>query len=150
MMNINEIKEIMDRVEQSSFREFELEIDGVRLVLKKGQDADGPVPAAIPVPVRPDPSDAAVPAADILAGDDGVVEVTSPVLGTFYRAPEPEAAPYVSVGDSVVSGSVLGMVEVMKLFNEVRSDVAGEVTEILVGDGEMVEYGQPLLRLKKA
>ena len=148
MMNINEIKEIMDRVEQSSFREFELEIDGVRLVLKKGQDADGPVPAA--VPVRPNPSDAAVPAADILAGDDGVVEVTSPVLGTFYRAPEPGAAPYVSVGDSVVSGSVLGMVEVMKLFNEVRSDVAGEVIEILVGDGEMVEYGQPLLRLKKA
>ena len=150
MMNINEIKEIMDRVEQSSFREFELEIDGVRLVLKKGQDAAEPVPAAIPVPVRPDPSDAAVPAADILAGDDGVVEVTSPVLGTFYRAPEPGAAPYVSVGDSVVSGSVLGMVEVMKLFNEVRSDVAGEVIEILVGDGEMVEYGQPLLRLKKA
>ncbi len=74
-------------------------------------------------------------------------EVTAPLLGTFYRAPKPGAPPFVDVGSVVEADTVIAIIEVMKLMNTVRAGRAGRVTEILVGDGALVEYGQPLLRL---
>nr|WP_246141343.1 acetyl-CoA carboxylase biotin carboxyl carrier protein [Micromonospora olivasterospora] len=101
-----------------------------------------PRPAALaPAPVAPPPV-AAGPVAD------GRSVVRSPMVGTFYRAPEPGAAPFVAVGDLVRPGQVIGIVEAMKLMNEVTADRAGRVIELLVGDGQPVEYDQPLVAVE--
>ncbi|NES13050.1 MULTISPECIES: acetyl-CoA carboxylase biotin carboxyl carrier protein [Micromonospora] len=97
-------------------------------------------PHADPQPV-PEPAAQAAPAPDRRA-------VRAPVVGTFYRAPEPGAAPFVAVGDLVRPGQVIGIVEAMKLMNEVAADQAGRVTEVLVEDGKPVEYDQPLIALE--
>jgi acetyl-CoA carboxylase biotin carboxyl carrier protein len=150
MLNIKEIKELITIVEKSELTVFELTQGDVRLVLKKG----GALPAAA-APVRTEAAvvmPAALPAASapVLPADDGAAVVTSPVIGTFYRAAEPGAEPYVGKGSVVKPGDVLGIVEVMKLFNEVKAESAGTIEDILAEDGQMVEYGQPLFRIQKA
>lgn len=150
MLNIKEIKELITIVEKSELTVFELTQGDVRLVLKKG----GALTAAA-APVRTESAavrPAAMPAASapVLPADDGAAVVTSPVIGTFYRAAEPGAEPYVGKGSVVKPGDVLGIVEVMKLFNEVKAESAGTIEDILAEDGQMVEYGQPLFRIQKA
>jgi len=138
-----DVAEILKVLESSSFDTLDLEIGGARLSLRRsGAAAPPPVaaPGAAPAPVAPAPA-AATPAP--LRGD----EVTAPLLGTFYRAPKPGAAPFVEVGSVVEPDTVIAIVEVMKLMNTVRAGRAGRVTEILVADGALVEFGQPLLRL---
>lgn len=103
----------------------------------------GPAPQA--PAVSPAPPPAPRPAAPT-----GRVEVRSPMVGTFYRAPEPGAAPFVTVGDMVRPGQVVGIVEAMKLMNEVTAERSGRVVEVLVGDGRPVEYDQPLVTLDPA
>ena len=149
-MNIKEIKELITIVEKSGLTTFELTQGDVRLVLKKegAQPTTAAPAAAKPAVLMPD---AAPPApVPILPADDGAAVVTSPVIGTFYRAAEPGAEPYASKGSVVKTGDVLGIVEVMKLFNEVKAESAGTIEEVLAEDGQMVEYGQPLFRIKKA
>lgn len=97
-------------------------------------------PEAVPVAARPAPP----PVAD---GEPGRYAVRSPIVGTFYRAPEPGAAPFVAVGDLVRPGQVIGIVEAMKLMNEVTADRGGRVAEVLAADGQPVEYDQPLVAL---
>jgi acetyl-CoA carboxylase biotin carboxyl carrier protein len=99
--------------------------------------APASVPAAIPVPAP-----AAAPPANI-------VEIRSPIVGTFYRAPAPDAAPFVQVGSDVRSGTVLCIVEAMKLMNEIESDVAGKVARVMVENGQPVEYDQVLFLIEK-
>jgi acetyl-CoA carboxylase biotin carboxyl carrier protein len=101
---------------------------------------------AAPAP-RTDPEPVAAPAAEAVPAPDRPA-VRAPVVGTFYRAPEPGAAPFVAVGDLVRPGQVVGIVEAMKLMNEVTADQAGRVVEVLVEDGKPVEYDQPLLTLE--
>jgi len=101
---------------------------------------------AVPVP-RTDPLPGAEPVAETVPGPDRLA-VRAPVVGTFYRAPEPGAAPFVAVGDPVRPGQVVGIVEAMKLMNEVTAGQAGRVVEVLVEDGKPVEYDQPLLALE--
>ena len=101
------------------------------------------VSAAVPVQA---PAPAAAPAKETAIGSDKVV--TSPLVGTFYAAPSPEAEPYVKVGDTVKKGQVLGLIEAMKLMNEIESEYDGVVEAILVENEEVVEYGQPLFRIK--
>lgn len=158
-----EVAEIMRLVEQSNFDELTLEMDGMKLCLRRG------VPASIvelPSAAAPGTSgDAAAvngppagateePASSGGAGstpaDPNVHEVASPLLGTFYRAPKPGAPPFVEVGAQVDEGTVVGIIEVMKLMNTVRAGVRGRVTEILVADGALAEYGETLLRVRKA
>jgi len=90
-----------------------------------------------------------VPAAEE-AVDDGTVAITSPMVGTFYRAASPESPPFVEVGASVESGKVICIIEAMKLFNEIEAEVSGKVVKILVENGQSVEYGQKLMLIKKA
>ncbi|MGW4502503.1 acetyl-CoA carboxylase biotin carboxyl carrier protein [Micromonospora sp. NPDC004336] len=100
------------------------------------------------VPVEAPPEAAAVPTSPAPPGDTpGRHTVRSPIVGTFYRAPEPGAAPFVAVGDLVRPGQVVGIVEAMKLMNEVSADRGGRVAEVLAADGQPVEYDQPLLAL---
>ena len=91
---------------------------------------------------------AAVPAPVVASG--GGSEVPAPLLGTFYHAPKPGAAPFVKVGDTVTEDSVIGIIEVMKLMNQVTAGIAGTVTEIVAANGALVEHGQPLLRIQPA
>src|SRR5512139_785149 len=139
-----EVAEILKLLESSSFDSLDLQIGEVKLQLRRGAGIAPPatVPAA-PAPTPPvAPLNAsAAPAA--LRGD----EVTAPLLGTFYRSPKPGAPPFVDVGARVEPDTIIAIIEVMKLMNTVRAGRAGRVTEILVADGALVEFGQPLLRL---
>jgi acetyl-CoA carboxylase biotin carboxyl carrier protein len=151
-----DVAEIMRLLEDSSFDELTLEVDGLKLSLKRGMGSGGVVtraeteastPAA---PVESSPAQAAPETpAKTAAADPKLHEVTSPLLGTFYRAPRPGAAPFVDVGASVEEDTVICIIEVMKLMNTVRAGVRGKVTEILVADGTLVEYGQALIRVRK-
>lgn len=151
MFNIDEIRELIRMVEQSSIQRFELEQEATKLVIVKpaslpavkpcaeGGDQEAAIPAAqLNMPAKTvEPSQAA-----------GLQKILSPVVGTFYTAPEPGAEPFVKVGQKVTEDTVVCIVEVMKLFNEVEAEIKGEVAEILVKDGEFVEYGQPLFLVK--
>ena len=149
-----DVAEIMRLVEQSGFDELTLEIDGMKLSLRRGAPVESALErrapqasgAALPTAAVP-PDTSAVPPA--LPADPNVHDVTSPLLGTFYRAPKPGAPPFVEVGAQVEEETVVAIIEVMKLMNTVRAGMRGTVTEILVSDGALAEYGETLLRVRK-
>ena len=180
-----DVAEIMKILEGSGFDEVVLEIDGLKLSMRRGGSgamdgsaaehasplaagAGGIAPASAgtarsaasaahtsyatgtaATPRSPPAAPAAAPVKPA-AGDPSVQDVSSPLLGTCYRAPKPGAPPFVEVGTAVDAETVVAIVEVMKLMNTVRAGVAGTVTEILMRDGALVEYGETLLRVKKA
>ena len=157
-MTLDEIKQILDLVREHELSEFELEQEGVKLrVRKKGQDAPAVVlsPAhSMPMPVMA-PATVATPAAvDAPATEvtetEGVelAVVKSPIVGTFYRAPEPTAAPFVSVGDTVRKNQVLCLIEAMKLMNEIVSEYDGEIVQVFVENGQPVQYGERLFAVR--
>jgi acetyl-CoA carboxylase biotin carboxyl carrier protein len=164
-----DVAEIMRIVEQCGFDEFALEMDGLKLNLRRGaaaaapRDATEPAPAAASFDRGPTaPVDVAAKApglgpqpsqpvqSDPIVADPSAHEVISPVLGTFYRAPKPGAPPFVEVGVQVEEQTVVAIIEVMKLMNTVRAGVRGTVTEILVADGALTEFGQTLMRVRRA
>jgi acetyl-CoA carboxylase biotin carboxyl carrier protein len=157
-LTAKDIAEITRLVEQSSFDEFYLEFEGLKLSFKRTGavgEASAPAPAATmtqsvapsaPTPsTPPDPASAVADAA--VTVEYGVQEVQAPLLGTFYRAPKPGAPPFVELGSAVEEDTIIGIIEVMKLMNTVRAGVRGRITEILARDGELVEYGEVLLRV---
>jgi acetyl-CoA carboxylase biotin carboxyl carrier protein len=147
-----EVAEILRLVEASSFDEFSLELDGLKLNFKRSADGlgsparpAGAAPAAVAAPTAA-PLE---PPAAVAAAGPNVHEVHSPMLGTFYHAPKPGEPPFVAVGDVVEKDTIVGIIEVMKLMNTVRAEVRGTVAEILAADGAFVEYGEILLRIVK-
>jgi acetyl-CoA carboxylase biotin carboxyl carrier protein len=148
-----EVAEILRLVEASSFDEFSLELDGLKLNFKRSADGLGlperPAASAPPPAVEVPAAAPLGPPAAPAAADPNVHDVHSPMLGTFYRAPKPGAPPFVAVGDVVEKDTIVGIIEVMKLMNTVRAEVRGAVTEILIADGAFVEYGEILLRVRK-
>ena len=157
-----DVAEIMRLVEQSGFDELTLEIDGMKLSLRRGAPAESSVGGAAQVlaaavPILPVAETSAVSPASAprsvestVPADPNVHDVTSPLLGTFYRAPKPGAPPFVEVGAQVDEETVVAIIEVMKLMNTVRAGVRGTVNEILLGDGALAEYGETLLRVRKS
>ena len=160
-----DVAEIMRLVEQSGFDSLTLEMDGIKLSLRRGGSAEGAVlaetaPGAGAGPAQPQPQPqpqppAVKPAPPVVtvapaAADPNLHEVTAPLLGTFYRSPKPGAPPFVEVGVQVEEETIVAIIEVMKLMNTVRAGVSGTVTEILVADGALAEYGETLLRVRKA
>ncbi len=152
-VNSKELRELIELVSKSNFSTFELEREGFRLKLVKGEA--NPAPARVErAPQAQLPADpGAAPAADLApapvqAAPEGLAEVRSPIVGTFYRAPSPGAAPFVEVGDRVRKGQVLCVVEAMKLMNEIEAEIDAEVVEIVAENGQAVEYGQVLFRLR--
>ena len=156
-----DVRLILQLIEQSDVEYLELEIGGTRIVADRSgtgpRSAPTPVavPASAPAPAAAQPSapapaaaSAPVPAAAPAASREGTVTVTAPVVGVFYRAPEPGAPPYCEVGQTVPTGATLGLVEVMKTFNGVTADQGGEIVEILVGNEEFVEFGQDLFVIR--
>jgi len=153
-VNNKDLKELMEFISQSNFVEFELERENFKLKLVKNVARNQPVmsdnhagqqpvlvAAPPPVPVAPQPVQPVAQATDMY-------QVTSPMVGTFYRASNPNAPPFVQVGDIVKKGQVLCIIEAMKLMNEIESEVAGEVVEIPVSNGQPVEYGEVLFRIR--
>ena len=137
------IQELADLLRKNNLAELEFEREGVRVRLR--QELGGRPTASVahdaPAAATASSGAAAIPA----AGDsNGLVTITSPIVGTFYRSPSPDADPYVEEGDSVRKGQVLCIVEAMKLMNEIESEVDGRVVKILVESAKPVEYGQPL------
>ena len=148
-MNLNELKELLELVLEKGITEFELEEKGVRLKIKKGLDLPQPqVDRTNNNPIAQLPATvAAVPASDPVEEID-VTLVRSPMVGTFYNAPEPNAPPFVNEGDRVEVGQVLCIIEAMKLMNEIESEEAGEVVRVFVENGQPVQYGDELFALR--
>ncbi|HTL93190.1 MAG TPA: acetyl-CoA carboxylase biotin carboxyl carrier protein [Steroidobacteraceae bacterium] len=155
-LTAQDVAEITRLLEESEFDELHLEQDGLKLTLKRSvasaAAAVSPAQAAPPAVAASD-SGAASPVHESgrespPSSAQSVVDVTAPLVGIFYRAPRPGAAPYVEIGSAVEEDTIIGIIEVMKLMNAVRAEVKGTVTEIVVQDGAAVEYGEVLLLIR--
>ncbi len=152
-MNVKEIKELLELMAEHNVGEIEIEKDNAKIKLRKM--ASGGIvmqsapqmmaPVQTPMQSQPQTAPAAQPAVE-----EGITIVRSPMVGTFYAAPAPDQPSYVSVGKVVKDGDVLCIIEAMKLMNEIKSEIGGTVVEILVQNGQTVEYDQPILKIKKA
>ena len=145
-----QLHRLLDALGESDIQEFRLEGDDFRLEIRRNlpvQSVVAPAPVAagpaVPNEPAPVPPAAAVTRVDLL-------DVTAPMVGTFYRAPAPEDSPFVEVGSRINVGQTVCILEAMKLMNELESEVSGEVVEILVDNGMPVEFGQVLMRVKPA
>ena len=154
-MDLKDIKAIIDLMKKNSISEFELEKQEFKIRLRRSNGGHGgtleeaPAPAAyypvtaLPAQLTP-PANAPVPAP--AAGNE--VEIKSPMVGTFYRAPSPEAANYIEIGAEVNADTVVCIIEAMKVMNEIKAEVRGVVTQLLVENAKPVEFGQPLFRIR--
>ena len=156
-MNVDDIKQLLDLVREHDLAEFELEHEGLKLRVKKASDvvvthaAPAPQPAAAPAP-PPVPLAAVPSAAAAAAAEDAGVElamVKSPIVGTFYRAPEPGARNFAEIGDTVRKGQVLCIIEAMKLMNEIVSDFDGVIEKAYVENGQAVQFNDRLFAIRK-
>jgi len=162
-MDLNYLKKLIKMLDVSNLAEIEIEEEGTKLKLSKPKPkiAVNPNPVQIPVVQNqqvpsvietPQVSTSIVPAEaeekETLIPEN-VYEVKSPMVGTFYRTPSPDADPYVSVGDNVNKGSVLCIIEAMKLMNEIESEVSGKILKILVENEQAIEYNQPLFLIER-
>jgi len=154
-LDIKLIKQVVDLMKRSELSEFEFEEEGFKLRLSR-QNGEAPaqilqaapVPqTAAPFPSTPAPAE--VPAAEH-AEEAGISYIKSPMVGTFYRAPSPESPPFTDTGKKVGADTIVCIIEAMKVMNEIQSEISGTITEVLVENGEAVEYGQPLFKVKTA
>ena len=155
-MDIKDIKAIVDLMKKNSITEFELERQDSKIRLKRGSNGGVPVvqydepiavggaPLLLPVAVPSAP----VGTPPIPATNE--IEVKSPMIGTFYRAPSPEAASYVEIGTEISPESVVCIIEAMKVMNEIKAEVKGVITQVLVENAKPVEFGQPLFKVRPA
>ncbi|WP_337101682.1 acetyl-CoA carboxylase biotin carboxyl carrier protein [Paenibacillus sp. YIM B09110] len=165
MFKLSEIKELIKLVDQTSVHELEIENEGARLLIRKpGKTEVVNVQAApstytyaqlppqgIQQPAAQAAAPAAVPAQEAAPSKpitDNLHKIVSPMVGTFYSSPSPDAAVFVNVGDRVQDKSIVCIIEAMKLMNELEAEVKGEIVEVLVTNGQLVEYGQPLFLVK--
>lgn len=157
MLKVQELKELIRALDQSSVDELKFEQDGTKLVLRKQQPVFAAVEKSleskevVPRPAVAQSAEAAAPVPsveeskpEVRPATENVHTITSPMVGTFYSAPSPDADPYVNKGDSVTDESVVCIVEAMKLMNEIEAEVKGKIIDVLAENGELVEYGQPL------
>lgn len=149
--SLDQLRDLIDVLRNGKVGEFEYEDERVRIRLNlTGTSAvsAGATPSALPAPAAP--AAASSPAASSSAIPSDVAFVTSPFVGTFYRSSSPEAAPFVHPGQAIGRGQTLCIVEAMKLMNEIESDVAGTLLEVLVENGANVEFGQRLFKVRKS
>lgn len=156
MLNISEIKSLIEALDQSSLDEFVYEVEGDKLKLKKHAPRQSSPVSTVQAPEFPPVVKETVQfektteeAVNESSPSNYDHEIVSPMVGTFYLTPSPDIEPFVSVGDSVSPKSPVCIIEAMKLFNEIEAEVDGVIVEILAENGELVEYGQPLFGVKK-
>jgi acetyl-CoA carboxylase biotin carboxyl carrier protein len=152
----DDVLHILKLIDESHFDYFQLEVGDLKITVSKGEpipltpaaQTTAAAPAAATAP-RPGPVPAAKPEAPKAAAiPPGMAPITAPILGTFYVAPEPGAPPFVKVGETITEDTTVGLIEVMKVFNSVRSGVKGVVAELVVQNGQFVEHGQTLFLVK--
>jgi acetyl-CoA carboxylase biotin carboxyl carrier protein len=158
-VDLKDIKAIIDLMKKNSISEFELERQDFKIKLKRGGLTNGgeealgqvyvPSLAALPAPTMSasaaTPSAAAVAAAAAAANE---IEIKSPMIGTFYRSPSPEAGSYIEIGSEVNADTVVCIIEAMKVMNEIKAEVKGVITQILVENAKPVEFGQPMFKVR--
>ncbi|GIP48479.1 acetyl-CoA carboxylase biotin carboxyl carrier protein [Paenibacillus sp. DXFW5] len=163
MFKLSEIKELIELLDQTSVHELEIENEGARLCIRKNAVSEvvhvqpqmvtavpQNIQAAVSVPAPQENvlAPQATEAAHSAAHAANLHTIASPMVGTFYRSSSPEAQPYVNIGDKVGEKTTVCIIEAMKLMNELEAEVKGEIIDILVENGQMVEYGQPLFLVK--
>ena len=164
-MDLKQIKQIIELMKRSELSEFAVEEEGFKLKIRRGgnglpvvsagrgsntpfptpNEAPMPVQTAAPIPVNPATPVTGVPNID----EEGIIYVKSPMVGTFYRAASPESKPFAETGTKVVENSVVCIIEAMKIMNEIQAELKGTVLETLVENGQPVEYGQRLFKVKQ-
>lgn len=165
MFKLEEIKELIKLIDEASVHELEIESEGTRLAIRKASTTENVIvtqsPAVQQIPQTavanvgaPQTSGGNAPVADTAdsasAGlDPQLHQIISPMVGTFYAAPSPDSPPYVKVGDQLNPTTIVCIVEAMKLMNEIEAEVNGEIVEVLVENGQLVEFGQPLFLVKQ-
>ncbi len=157
-MDLNYLKKILRIFDQSSLTDLTIEEDGIKISLSRQPNTSlqSPQVFTVPEPVNSITQQQAVPAETTEKPKESPKEIptttyhkiNSPIVGTFYRSPSPDADPFVEIGSHVVPGQTLCIVEAMKVMNEIESDIAGTVVEILVENGKPVEYNQTLMLIK--
>lgn len=148
-MTIKELKDMINLMQEHGLTELEIEKNGFKIRLKKGPSG-AVVQEEVSLSSRAAREERPVPVAEAQAGGDvGGAIIRSPMVGTFYVAPAPDAEPYVVRGKEVKAGDVLCIIEAMKLMNEIKSEVAGRVLDILAENGQPVEFDQPLFKIQK-
>jgi acetyl-CoA carboxylase biotin carboxyl carrier protein len=149
-MNIKEIKEMINLMNENGLTELEVEKDDMRIRLKKTATGFEGFEGTLPLPGQGVPNVAKPQGVQEPEDKNAIktVEIKSPMVGTFYRAPNPEAPSYVEVGQIIEPGQVICIIEAMKLMNEIKSEIKGKILEILVDNAEPVEFGQPLFLLE--
>jgi acetyl-CoA carboxylase biotin carboxyl carrier protein len=162
-----DVQRLLQLLDSSHFDELHLEAEGIKLTLRRGGASPGPAAAApslapvapatspkppeVPPPAKSSvPAPAAIAAAAPINADTSLLDVRAPMLGTYYGAPKPGAAPFVTVGGRVSADSAVGIIEVMKLMNSISAGVDGVVVEVLARDGDLVEFDQVLMRVRPA
>ncbi|HTX65522.1 MAG TPA: acetyl-CoA carboxylase biotin carboxyl carrier protein [Opitutaceae bacterium] len=163
-MDLKQIKQIIDLMKRSELTEFAVEEEGFKLKIRRGTNglphvtsSGGTLPPYAVVPeaaVAAAPASATAGAAGTPAGgaekeEPGIVYIKAPMVGTFYRAPSPESPPFAELNAKVVENAVVCIIEAMKIMNEIQAEVKGTVVEILVENGQPVEYGQRLFKVKQ-
>lgn len=154
-MDLKEIQNLIKFVAKSGASEVKLEMDDVKITIRTGSDSDTTIVQQVPMQPAPVvqqqmPSQAPAPAAEApvtpaAASDDSkYITIKSPIIGTFYRKPSPDKPVFVEVGTEIKEGDVLCVIEAMKLFNEIESEVSGKIVKVLVDDSSPVEFDQPL------
>ena len=145
-MNLKEIKEMINLMNDNGLVELEIEKDGTRIRLKKATSQTEGLNAPIVIEREKVSEGQKLRDYSEVIEKTGVktVEIKAPMVGTFYRAPSPEAPPYVEVGQVIEPGGVICIIEAMKLMNEIKSEIKGKVLEVLVENAEPVEFGQPM------
>ena len=161
-MDINQIQELIRLVSKAKLTEFILKEGDFKLIIRNQATPEGnaapvvafppPQPLVTMAPPAPAPATAAPASATpaVAAADANLLTVKSPMVGTFYRSPGPDKGPFVKVGDTVDVGTTVCIIEAMKLFNEIESDVKGKIVKVLVEDASPVEYDQPLFLVEPA
>jgi acetyl-CoA carboxylase biotin carboxyl carrier protein len=156
-MNLNEIQDLIKFVAKSGVTEVEIEQKDFKITIKsEKQKADAPIyvqataPVAAPAAVAPVAPAAAAPATPVASEEDKYIVVKSPMIGTFYRSAGPDKDAFVSVGQTINKGDTVCIIEAMKLFNEIESELSGKIVKVLVDDATPVEYDQPLFLVDPA
>ncbi len=143
-MNVKEIQELINFLSESGLEEVNIETDNFKLSIKRSAEQSviaEPIRQVAPIPQVVSSSDGG---SHVPASDSNLVEIKSPMIGTFYRSPNPESPSFVEVGSHVKTGDPVCVIEAMKLFNEIESEVVGKIVKILVDNAQPVEYDQPL------
>jgi acetyl-CoA carboxylase biotin carboxyl carrier protein len=160
-LDLKQIKQIIDLMKRSELSEFAVEEEGFKLKIRRGTNGlplvaaspKGSTPPFVPesnsVPPIPSPAPIQISGAPVATEEPGIVYIKSPMVGTFYRSPSPESKAFVDVGARIEENTLVCIIEAMKIMNEIQAETKGTVLEILVENGQPVEYGQRLFKLKQ-